>query len=434
MAVTLAPDGLRDAEVTDGIGLGDIGCAARLWVRYWPTALGAARQFVDPAEVPGLAAEALIGTIAAIAIGRGPREDVAGFVAAAVRELGEDDEPTTRAETAHYPEVFASAMMTRAFAALDDDTRHRLHGEGDDYALTVLQHYYLAEHSDDAPTAACRRAHVAMMSAADGSAKDGLSGETWLHLSTCAWCTEAFHEVAFSNVALASLIAADVWDQAPVLPMEVDDLAAVAPLPPEEITAKLAESMPHAAAPEEAHDEPLPFEAGTVDPPAEDLPAPEEDELAEPRRRRRGALLLAGAAIAAAVVAVGAVVASGLGGEDTAPSASTGDPTESTAADLPTESPSVMTRAPFTPASPSDVAATVAGPLATATASATVSSEGSPTPTPTPTASAKPTAKPTTKPSPTSGPTSAPPTTSTPSPTATPTERCNGLQHLLGMC
>ena len=76
MAITLASDALSDAEITDGIGQGDLEAAARLWVRHWPTALTAAREYVGPDEVPGLAAEALIATVSAIAIGRGPRENV----------------------------------------------------------------------------------------------------------------------------------------------------------------------------------------------------------------------------------------------------------------------------------------------------------------------------------------------------------------------
>src|SRR5689334_9361071 len=118
MAVTLASDAFSDAVITDGIGRGDVASAARLWVRFWPTALEASRTFVEPPEVPGLAAEALIGTIAAIAVGRGPREDVAAFVRSAVQELGEDDEPHTPGDAPALPDVFASALMTRAFSGL----------------------------------------------------------------------------------------------------------------------------------------------------------------------------------------------------------------------------------------------------------------------------------------------------------------------------
>ena len=117
MAITLASDAISDAEITDAIGLGDLEAAARLWVRHWPTALEAARQYVDRDEVPGLAAEALISTVSAIAIGRGPREDVRGFVLDAVRELGEDDTPPTPGPD--HPPVFVSPMMTHAFSELD---------------------------------------------------------------------------------------------------------------------------------------------------------------------------------------------------------------------------------------------------------------------------------------------------------------------------
>jgi hypothetical protein len=111
MAITLASDALSDAEITDRIGLGDLESAARLWVRHWPTALDAARRYVGPDEVPGLAAEALIGTVSAIAIGRGPREDVHGFVVEAVRELGEDDEPPTTGP--EHPAVFTPTAPRR---------------------------------------------------------------------------------------------------------------------------------------------------------------------------------------------------------------------------------------------------------------------------------------------------------------------------------
>lgn len=435
MAVTLAPDELRDAEVTDGIGLGDVGCAARLWVRYWPTALGAARQYVDPEEVPGLAAEALVGTITAIAIGRGPREDVAGFVAEAVRELGEDDEPATPSDTA-YPDLFVSTMMTDAFAALDEETRgtirratyEQVFDYESDAALTVLQHYYLAEHADRAETSACRRTHIALMATADGSVTDGLSGENWLHLSTCAWCTEAFHEVAFSSVALDALVAPSIWEQA--APVAAPTVVAAEPDPYEDLFAEPVEEPV-----EQPVEEP-------VEEPYDELPAPPEDDEdvavvatgARPRRRRR---VVAGAILTAAAVAIVAVLVSGLGGGDgTSPTAANANPTESSAADLPTESstPDVPTTSP----TPSETA-TVSGPSETPT-TADVETPAAEEPTPTPTSTSTPTTS-SPKPSPTPTPTANPtPTTSpttatpTPTPTAKPTKRCNSLQHLLGIC
>ena len=424
MAITLASDTLSDAEITDGIGLGDLGAAARLWVRHWPTALSAAREYVSPDEVPGLAAEALIATVSAIAIGRGPREDVHGFVVEAVRELGEDDELPVRG--AEHPAVFVSPMMTDAFAELDAELQDVLRtavavGALDDEgvrALTVLQHYYLAEHTDRAETPACRRAHIAMMSVADSSATEGVPGKTWLHLSTCAWCTEAFHEIAFSNTALGALVdpaaLAPPAAAAPVL-VEVPEQA----VQPQAVEPVFVE--PVFVEPEE----PLLFDAQPV--PEEDA----EDEAALVGAThvgsRRGRLMAIGIAAAAAISVV-AVVLVGHSDDAASPTAaSTGSTTGST----PTE-PTTAADDPIT--SPSGFA-TVAGPVlkptATSTKKAAISgppgSAVAPRPTPKPSRTAAP--KPT--------PTSAPPTTRpTPTPTATPTPtpRCNGLRHLFGLC
>jgi len=410
MAITLASDALSDAEITDGIGLGDLEAAARLWVRHWPTALEAARLYVSPDEVPGLAAEALIATVSAIAIGRGPREDVHGFVVEAVRELGEDDEPPVGGP--EHPAVFVSPMMSNAFAELDAELQDTLRvavavGQLDDEgvrALTVLQHYYLAEHTDRAETPACRRAHIAMMSVADSSATEGVPGKTWLHMSTCAWCTEAFHEVAFSNVALGSLVE----------PAVLTPAAAYAPVvEPVFVEPTFVEP-----------DEPLLVDA---------RPVPEEDDDeavallgAAHAGSRQGRLVAIGIAAAAAVSVV-AVILVGQSDGTTSPTAAGVDtttqaaPTDAAAEDTGTASPTEF--------------ATVAGPRLTPTRTTEAAVAVKPTtPTATPT-HAKPSHSASSTPTPTSAPTTATPSpTPTPTPTATPTQNCNPLQHLFGLC
>lgn len=432
MAITLASDASSDAEITDGIGLGDLGSAARLWVRHWPTALEAARRYVNPHEVPGLAAEALIATVSAIAIGRGPREDVHGFVVEAVRELGEDDEPP--AGGPEHPAVFVSPMMTSSFAQLDPELQDTLRtsvavGQLDDEgvrALTVLQHYYLAEHTDRAETPACRRAHIAMMSVADSSTTDGVPGKTWLHMSTCAWCTEAFHEVAFSNIALGALIERAVLT------------------PPSPVLGSPLESFETVAAPYEPVGEPPPPAAEFVEPvylaPEEPLlfdfqPVPEEEDEQEaaaavvashvgsPRRR----LIAIGIAAAAAISVIGVILV-GQNDDTTAPTAA-GTDTTTQAAPTPTPTGGVDP-ATGTPSGRTTVDAPLA-PTRTATSKA-------PSGVPPTRAATKPASTPThTKPPtpPSSNPTTSQPTpTPTPTPTATPTQRCNALQRLFGLC
>ncbi|RNL81428.1 hypothetical protein [Nocardioides marmorisolisilvae] len=435
MAITLASDAISDAEITDAIGLGDLEAAARLWVRHWPTALEAARLYVSPDEVPGLAAEALIATVSAIAIGRGPREDVHGFVVEAVRELGEDDEPPVGGP--EHPPVFVSPMMSSSFAQLDPELQDTLRtavavGQLDEEgvrALTVLQHYYLAEHTDRAETPACRRAHIAMMSVADSSATEGVPRKTWLHMSTCAWCTEAFHEVAFSNIALGALIEPAVLNP-PVV-------AVGAPLESFETVAAPFELEDGAAAEEPtdfvepvylAPEEPLLFDA---------QPVPEEEDEDEAAAvvaaahvgSRRGRLIAIGIAAAAAVSVVGVILV-GQGDDTTAPTAA-GTDTTTQAAPSGDATPSDDVEDPATE-SPSGFT-TVDAPLAptkAATSKATTAS----TPTK---AATKPASTPTrsnpSTPTPTSQPTTSEPTP-TPTPTATPTKPCNRLQHLLHIC
>lgn len=431
MAITLAADELGDAVVTDNIGHGEVASAALLWVRYWPTALVAARECVEPAEVPGLAAEALIGTVAAITIGRGPREDPAAFVAAAVRELGEDDGPAPDpAIAAAYPDVFPSPMMAAAFVELDPDTQRSLLAIAADglvdedgaRSLTVLQHYYLAEHADSAPTTDCRRAHIALMAVAEGSTKV-MAGASWVHLSTCAWCTEAFHEVCFSNVELGSLLGAAVLDDVPAAPV----VPVVEPAAASAVTAvpMIEPWVEPDAGPYDGPD------SGPTPAPAP-APVPLEDTaplVREPGSTKR-ARLIAAAALTAAAVAVVAAVLTGVDDNTTPTSAGatpSSTPTGSTAPSLPDLEGTDFTGTPLPSA-----ATFAAAPSAVASASASAAAAAAAQE---PTPSATPTQKPTRKPSPTAKPSSsAPPTTAAPSPTATPTRRCTGLQKLLGVC
>lgn len=400
MAITLAHDSLSDAEVTDGIGRGDLASAARLWVRHWSTALSTARLYVERAEVPGLAAEALIGTISMTALGRGPREDVAGFVTSAVRELGEDDEPVVL-DTDAFPDVYVSPRLTRSFADLHAEDQELLRDlafgvprdEQTARALTVLQTSYLTGHLDEAPTRDCRSTHVALIAAAEQRA-DTFSNHHWLHMSTCAWCTEAFHELAFSNIALDALLAPTALSTAIVAPESM----------PEEVAAPVVAAVIEEAEP--SHLEP----AGGV------------LTLLRGGRNR----LLTVVALTAAVALVAVVLSQNLSGNEdpTSPSAaSNAQPTAESTATGGNDA-GILGSLEETPW---DVpTATVAGPMEIATPKATK----------TPTASAtKPASKPTKTPSssPSAPATSAPPTNA-PAPTPTPTKTCNPLQHLLGFC
>lgn len=405
MAITLASDSWSDAEVTDAVGRGDLAAAARLWVRHWPAALVAARLYVDRAEVPGLAAEALIGTVSVTAIGRGPREDVGAFVTAAVRELGAlDDEPATPDRSTDLPDVFVSPRMTSSFGELPADTQrllrtvareHRVEEETEP-ALTVLQTSYLTTHLDEAPSRECRPAHVAMIAVADGSARDGFAGHTWLHLSTCAWCTEAFHEIAFSNVALDALVTPAVLNSR-LAAVPVAAVVAAAEPPPEP----------------EIVEEPEPVRGGWL------------------AGRRR---IATAGVLAAAVVAVAVVLSQGLSsGEDpTTPTAATGSqPTSAVPTPTASDLPEPTTTDDATPLAPTASVPTgsveVAGPQVAASDVPTAAPKPTPKPDPTPTKA--PPADP--DPTPSQPPADPDPT---PTPSATPTRSCNPLQHLLGFC
>jgi hypothetical protein len=435
MAITLAADELSDAEITDRIALGDVRSAARLWVRFWPTALNAARELVEPADVPGLAAEALIGTIAVIAVGRGPREDVQTFLLEAVRELVDDDGlPPAPYPGTPAPDVSASPIMSRAFARLPDlvqnilwitvvgDRADELIAEALDVstteasdvrveALTTLQRDYLAAHTDRVEDLACQRAHDALAGAAEDPGTAGLSRETWMHLSSCAWCTEAFHELAFSNAAIASLV-----DRAATAPRVV----ATTVVGPEIEVAEGGGLV-----------EPEVVEPALVDLPADPLPRSGiHAAAASPSgsRRRRGRVM-AGAALVAAVVVVVVVtmIVAGHGPDRSDPLEAAGPPTATptqTAASVPGgTSPSL------TPTSnPTVAAGHTAGTVVSDVPSPTITSRA---PKPGTSASSSPTPTPTPQPSPTETPTPTP--TPSPSPSPTPT-RCNALGRLLGLC
>jgi len=451
MAITLGSVVLSDAEVTDGIGFGDVAAAARLWVGHWPIALSAARTYVEPDEVPGLAAEALVGTIAAIAVGRGPREDLTAFVVAAVTELGEgDDPPPASRTTTPPPEVFTSPMMTRAFAGLPAEDQEILWltiaGEHTDQliaealnittaeavevrygALTALQRDYLAEHTEYADSTACRQAHGAMAAAVTRSAS--LSGATWVHMSECAWCTEAFHELAFSNVAINALVDRDAIARAvaPVVPVALEAVVAPAVVIPG--LQDPGPLQPVAATDLSAVPEPVTEPAALLTPPEPGgfHAAPAASPLGFLRRRAR---VVAGALVTAAAITVGVVVITGLNGPDGSPASAQTDQ-DQTAPDDSDEFPDSFESVapPAAEEIPKPTQTAPASPKPSVTATPTLAADPIPRPSATPRPS--PTSTPTTatpKPSPTSVPTTVAPT---PTPTAPP---CNALQHLLGFC
>ncbi|MET3961802.1 hypothetical protein ABIE44_001736 [Marmoricola sp. OAE513] len=440
MAIKLASDSLSDAEVTDGIGRGDLESAARLWVRYWQTALSAARLYVDPPEVPGLAAEALVGTVSLIAIGRGPREDVASFVSSAVRELGEDDHPPMlmHADSEH-PELFESVRMTSSFADLTDEDRAALRRslaggpETDDaevtHALTVLQTTFLTNHLDVSPTPDCRAAHIAIMRNTMGVTSDGFARENWVHLSSCAWCTEAFHELAFSNVALDSLVAPDVLHH-------VDTPAPLFVEPPVELVVEpVAPAV--AEAPLPALDSVIlqPAEAAVLEPPPEPLIV-ERPGLVEVARDARHRLLAVGALALGVTIVVGLLLTKNP--DTTSPASAQAGPQAATTSPAPATSGDSL----GAPVGPSETVPTdgvsVAGPLeiASPTEEPTAEVEKTKAAKPTPKPSAKPTVDPAPDPEPSDpAPSEEPPASEPPpSPSPTPTKHCSALEHILGFC
>jgi hypothetical protein len=451
MAITLAADALSDAEITDGIALGDLGCAARLWVRLWPTSLNAARDLVGPGEVPGLAAEALIGTIAAIAIGRGPREDVKPFLRGAVRELGDHGGPPPPGYAGAWsPDVSTSPIMSGAFARLPDLVQDLLWitvvGDRADEiiadalgisttaaatvridALTTLQRDHLAAHADRVADPACHRAHHALALAVEDPGAAGLSRETWMHLSACAWCTTAFHELVFSNAAIGAL---------------VDRAATPSPVVPPVVPPVVA---PDVGAPEVEVEV-----AGGLDEPARanppDEPPPRGRLHADvasspPGFVRRHGRVLAGAVVVVAGAAVVALVVAGIGSDRSAPPEAAGPPTvtptPAAGSALHGASPSTSDATEAVGSTPGTVVGDLPSTTVTPRApkSRTVApSSPSATPTPQPSATT-PSVEPPAASTPTPTPTPTPPPPPPPPPTPTPTpEPCSALAHLLGLC
>jgi hypothetical protein len=479
MTFTLALDGLTDAELVDRTATGDPTAAARFWVRHWPTALTAARGLVEPAEVPGLAAEALIGTLAAIRVGSGPRSNSAVFVIDAVHELGGDEFSSQNLAALTYPDVFPSPTMARSFATLRVEDQQVLWavladgvpldevgeavGIGADEAartadalLGSVQSAYLRRHVELGVQPECAAAHSFLGSAVDHH-ETTLPTETWMHLSECVVCTEAFHELAHSTVALGPLLGAASFPGTLPDPEEPLEVPAAGPAAAAVAAAHVAPLAVLAAEPDAAAEPvPEPADAGPVVDlaattviapveldellgPAPDVAAASEPDLApaaddapptshaDPSRRRPLALVL----VAAVLVGVVALAVSLLhGGSETPPASAaagiptgtpTGSPTETSADGRTTPGPSRTTAA----AARARAKRARTGP--SPTASATVDAPAAPRPT------RRPTRKPSTSPS--HHPTSKPPPAGTPStPTPTPTPRCNGLQHLLHVC
>jgi hypothetical protein len=470
MALKPVPDERSDAEITDGVVAGDTGAAVRLWVRFWPVALGAAREYVEPAEVPGLAAEALIGTIASIAVGRGPREGVASFVRDAVRELGEDDEPVDPDQTVPvHPDVFASPLMSAAYAGLSQDFQSTLgDGAGEpepDEALTALQTAYLHLHAATSATAASRQAHEDLAESVRDPHPPAMPAETWVHMSRCAGCTEAFHELAFSSVALDALVGPALLAGARVVapaPVEVSEAPDAPVEVPEEAVASAVVLPPDEPSPTEPafmYDEPAATPGETAETPvvpaasaaALTLPAAraragDETPRAAGRRRRLvvvGTVVVAVAVLASAVVAV---AVSSQGNADKTPPGAGSNHSSSTA--LPTTQPTAPSSSPTvpspsapptSPASPTSSLGAVA-PTASPTSAAIVNPPAatatSPAAKPSTKPSTGPSPKPSTRPSPTAKPTTpgATPTATPTAPAPSPKPSCNPLNHLLGFC
>jgi hypothetical protein len=445
MSITLASDALSDAEVTDEVGRENLTAAARLWVRHWPGALAVARLYVEAAEVPGLAAEALVGTVAITATGRGPRSDVPAFVSAAVRELGEDDGDQPFAPDPAMPDIFVSRYLTFSYADLSEAEQRALSGtplDQDDAivlgALTALQTSYLAAHLGDAPTNECGPVHLAMLAVAE-EPSETFAAPHWLHVSTCAWCTEAFHEVAFSNVALSELIAPDTFVVAPV---------AVAPVAIAPVEAEPAEELlvDDAVVEEDPIADPITEVTLAVVTPLLLADKAKQDEPAEATASgthragawtvlKTGRSRVVGGVIAAAALATVALVL-GQSNDGSTPTAS------------PRKADVASSHGPTTPSDPTSAATSTGTP--TAGAAVDTSTPANPISVPTgvntrpaatsiPSDHPTPTARTTKPPKPTKGPSAGPsrsPTTpaSSPTPTPTPTKSCNPLQHLLGMC
>jgi hypothetical protein len=456
MAFTLARDELTDEELVELIGRGDLRAAACFWVRHWPTALTASRGLVEPAEVPGLAAEALIGTLAAVRVGTGPRDHAAVFVIDAVHELGGEEYLVEHLAGPAYPDVFASSTMAAAFDDLPIADRQLLwaaladgYGDADlatslgttaaeaaarhDAALGELQTGYLRRHAAVAVRAECATTHE-LLAAAVADPSTTLPRETGVHVSECVVCTEAFHELAHSSVDLRPLLGAGAYPGP--LPTAAQMPRAVAAPVLEETPAPEPTEVP---APLPAFDpapEPVSVAKAAI------LPELDGEVAEEPRRRRSLALVLTAAGLAAAVALAFNLTGGSSGTTPLAAGAAPEDtPTgQYSAPSLPGVDPAVAT--PSTTASGS--ATPTATPTGTASPDDAVTDEpDADDPTPSSTPSRTPTSKPTpatpTKtstpdPDPTPTPTpSDPPATEVPEPTPTKAP-CNLVQKLLGLC
>ncbi|MFL6158016.1 MAG: hypothetical protein ACJ72D_18145 [Marmoricola sp.] len=427
MTFALASDELIDVELLRLVRSGDASAAARIWVRHWPTALDTARTLVDAAEVPGLAAEALVGTLAAVALGYGPDGDLEGFVVDAVRELGEDeDAPPPTTATATYPDVFPSVTLGEVFAPLPVEDRQLLwasvaQGRDDADLASVLRtsrtevarrrtdlmdrltRDYVAAHVTAGTSTECIDAHAELDGAASAGPAALLPTRTWVHLSECVVCTEAFHELAHSTVALAALLG-PAADPGPVV---APPRAARASAPAVSVPAAVVPAV--VVAPQDAE-----VVAAAVDP---EPPTHKRRSRKGERSRRRLAVVAALIVVLVGGVAALAAGMGGGGGGTTPPSAKTPPTTTgptSPSTDPVISSPSEPLDENPTPASQAPTPTITAKPTKAATTAAPV------VPTPT----KKPTRKP-------SGPTSSPPATPTPTPTKKP---CNLVNHLLGIC
>ncbi|HET6151429.1 MAG TPA: hypothetical protein VFE15_00635 [Marmoricola sp.] len=499
MTFALASDELNDAELLLRLRSGDPESAARLWVRHWPEALEVARDLVDVVEVPGLAAEALIGTLASVAVGSGPLDHLASFVTAAVHELAEDELPPAPSSVT-IPAVFPSRTLGELFAGLPTGDQQmvwaaRVVGRGaadiaadlgisasqvDAWTDDVLERLFEAygpQHVLAAVSPECVDAHALLGEAAADRSAPLLPTRTWMHISDCAVCTEAFHELAHSSVALGALLGTTA-DPGPVpvvvthVPVPVaDEEAHLDPLHPLFDTGETSfiavvpeePAAPEPEVPAEPEPEREPASVPVADSlaavplsttlPAATLPAAEQpvpvedpiDELETPRRRHRTSRSRARVPLVAAVIVLaligGGFLIHDLGGKDATPaasgSASTKSPDQYTA-------PAIVgsSERSRTPSEDSTTTAPDASDEATTGAS-------DPTTGPTSKAPVTPSKHPTTKPStspthgssgspssgPSSGSSSAPPSSPTSDPTSTPTKKpCNFLQHLLGAC
>ncbi|MGO4255066.1 hypothetical protein [Marmoricola sp. RAF53] len=445
MTFTLAPDEQTDAELLHRVGTGDPAAAARLWVRLWPEALEAARGLVDPAEVPGLAAEALVGTLAAVALGTGPTDEATGFVVAAVHELGEDDLGGSHFPVADHPDVFPSRTFGEVFGTLPDEDQQLLRADGSAAAagpaLGRLQESYLRRHAAGAETPDCVDTH-AFLGAATAAAPDDPAPEiphrTWVHLSECAVCTEAFHELAHSPVALVALLGTASAPAA--IPVVAAGVGFPSPLgvPTEQPDASGWNDGNGLEA--ETSGQPIPLEDDEQE---AVVPVVVPARRRAERRWRRPLVALLAAAIVVSVVGVAVGVSRQDDEQPAASAAPEAIPTDTDpAADAvaePADPASPPTETPTPTPAPTQVPTLVNTPTATAVATAAAAATTEPVTAPKPAskptrkATAKPTSPAAPKPTSSSSP-SAPATTApaSPAPTPSPTKTCNALQKLFG--